>query len=445
MSSNDTLVIRNGRIIDPSRGVDEVADLTVVDGKIASIGRADENAVLTPSAIDIDARGNIVCPGLIDMHVHLREPGNEDAETIASGCASAVAGGFTSIACMPNTDPAIDTEAMIEFVYRQAARAGLCQVYPIGAITKKREGKELAEIGQMVRAGAVGFSDDGSGVGNPLVLYRAMQYVTMFDKPIIQHCEDPDLAGGGCMNAGVTATRLGLPGIPSIAEDVMVQRDLMVARVTGSRYHVAHVSTAGSVELIREAKRRGIAVTTEVCPHHLLLTEECAETYDTNYKVNPPLRTRADVDACIAGVVDETIDCLVTDHAPHGPEDKECDFQSAPFGLIGLEVAVPLYAKALIEPGHLDWMHLIEKMTIAPARVLGLDRGTLAVGADADITIIDPEMRWIVDETKFHSRSRNCPYGGWSMIGRVTHTIVGGGIKYVLNADNAVPIAGQAD
>ncbi|MFQ5411880.1 MAG: dihydroorotase [Phycisphaerae bacterium] len=423
MNQPDSLVIRHGRVIDPARGIDQIADLTIAGGKIASIGRADDGTGRT-----LDARGAIVCPGLIDMHVHLREPGNEDAETIASGAAAAVAGGFTSIACMPNTEPSVDNEAMIEFVYRQAARAALCNVYPIGAITRGRAGKELAEIGQMVRAGAVAFSDDGCGIANSMVMYRAMQYVNMFDRPIIQHCEDPDLAGVGCMNAGITATRLGLPGIPAIAEQIMIQR-----------YHVAHVSTAGSVELIREARRRGIQVTCEVCPHHLLLTEEAVETYDTHYKVNPPLRTRADVEACLAGVADGTIDCLVTDHAPHGPEEKECDFQSAPFGLIGLEVSVPLFARALIEPGHLDWPGLIEKMTSAPARILCLDKGSLQVGADADITIIDPEMRWIVDEKKYRSRSRNCPYGGWTLTGRATHTIVGGSIKYVLYADKAFP------
>ena len=430
--AGDMLIIKGGRVIDPSQSIDEVTDVTITGGKIREIGKA------SGSADDvIDAAGKIVCPGLIDMHVHLREPGNEDAETIASGCAAAVAGGFTSIACMPNTEPAVDTEAMIEFVYRQAARAGLCNVYPIGAVTKAREGRELAEMGQMVRAGAVAFSDDGCGVASATMMFRAMQYVTMFGKPLIQHCEDPELAKGGCMNGGATATRLGLPGIPAMAEEVMLQRDLLLAQNTRCRYHMAHVSTAGGVELVREGKKRGTAVTAEVCPHHLLLTEESVETYDPNYKVHPPLRTSKDVEACIAGVVDETIDCLVTDHAPHGREDKETDFQSAPFGMVGLEVALGLFVKALIEPGHLGWPALIAKMTVAPARVLGLNKGTLAIGRDADITLIDPDLSWSVYTSAFQSHSRNCPYEGWSLTGRATHTIVGGTTKYVFSPENA--------
>lgn len=422
-----TLIIRQGRVIDPSQGLDEIADVTICGGKVVEIGKAAGNADET-----IDAAGKIVCPGLIDIHVHLREPGNEDEETIASGSAAAVAGGFTSIACMPNTSPAIDTEAMVEFVSRQAARANLCNVYPIGAITKAREGKELAEMGQMVRAGAVAFSDDGCGVANSNVMQRAMQYAGMFGKPLIQHCEDPDMARGGCMNAGTTSTRLGLPGIPAIAEEMMLQRDLLLAANTASRYHVAHVSTAGAVDMVRKAKSQGIAVTSEVCPHHLLLTEACVCNYDTAFKMNPPLRSQADVDACLAGVVDGTIDCLVTDHAPHGLEDKELDFQTAPFGIIGLEVALGLYIKALLTPGHLGWPKLIERMTSGPARILGIDKGTLAAGSDADITIIDPDIEWQVDVTRFRSRSRNCPYDGWTLHGRATHTIVGGSLKFAL-------------
>ena len=432
--ADETLIIRGGRVIDPSQGIDEIADVTIRGGKIAEIGktRAREGE-------QIDAAGKIVCPGLIDMHVHLREPGNEDAETIASGCAAAVAGGFTSIACMPNTQPAVDTEAMIEFIYRQAARADLCNVFPIGAITKGRAGRELAEIGQMVRAGAVGFSDDGCGVASSAVMLRAMQYVAMFGKAVIQHCEDPDLTEGGAINAGYTSTRLGLPGIPAVAEEIMLQRDLLLAKSTHCRYHVAHVSTAGGVELVREARKRGIAVTAEVCPHHLLLTEECiAEfVYDTNYKVKPPLRTHKDVEACIAGVVDGTIDCLATDHAPHGIEEKELDFQNAPFGINSLEIALGLFAKALIGPGRLDWPGLIARMTIGPARTLGLNKGTLAAGSDADVTVIDPEESWTVNVANFLSRSRNCPYDGWRLKGRAIHTIVRGAVKRVFGAEIA--------
>ncbi len=436
------IIIRGGRVVDPSQSIDEIADVYIEDGRIREIrpsggaGRgvgAGESAGSDAPGV-IDATGKIVCPGLIDMHVHLREPGNEDAETIASGCAAAVAGGFTSIACMPNTEPAIDNEAMVDFIYRQAARAGLCNVFPIGAITKGRRGKELAEIGQMVRAGAVAFSDDGDGVANSSVMYRAMQYVTMFDRPIIQHCEDADLAGKGCMNAGVTATRLGLPGIPAIAEEVLLQRDLLIARHTGARYHAAHVSTAGTVEMIREAKARGLNVTAEVCPHHLLLTEECVATYDTNFKMNPPLRTHGDVEACVRGVADGTLDCLVTDHAPHGPEEKQAEFQNAPFGVIGLEIALPLFIEALVVPGHLDWSGLIARLTVHPARILGLKKGTLGPGADADVTVFDPQERWVIEAERFRSRSRNCAFIGREATGRVTHTVVGGQVKHALEA-----------
>ncbi len=395
--------------------------MAIVDGKVAAIGGPpDKDAEI------IDASGLIVCPGLIDMHVHLREPGNEDEETIASGSAAAVAGGFTAIVCMPNTDPPLDTEAEIEFVYRQATRAGLCNVFPVGAITKGRKGAELAEMGQMVRAGAVAFTDDGCGVANSAVMFRAMQYAAMLGKPILQHCEDPDLAAGGSMNAGVTATRLGLPGIPAIAEEVMIERDLLIARNTEARYHVQHISTAGAVAHVRKAKSSGVSVTAEVCPHHLLMTEEDVGSYDTNCKMNPPLRTRRDVEACIAGVVDGTIDCLVTDHAPHGRDEKELDFQSAPFGIVGLEVALGLFVKALIEPGHLDWPGLISRMTANPADVLDLKRGTLAIAGPGDVTIIDPDLSWTVESESFRSRSRNCPYDGWNLKGRATHTIVGG-------------------
>ena len=441
------IIIRNGRLIDPARAIDSIAEITLAEGKVASIALGQSKSSAkgnTPSAIGnagdasepivIDATGLIVCPGLIDMHVHLREPGNEDEETIATGAAAAVAGGFTSICCMPNTTPPLDNEAAIEFVLRQAARADLCNVFPIGAITKGRAGKELAEMGQMNRAGAVAFSDDGVGVESPAVMYRAMQYSAMFGKPLIQHCEDASLAAGGCMHQGLTSTRLGLPGIPAMAEELMVQRDILIAKNTDGRYHVAHISTAGAVQLVREGKKAGVSVTTEVCPHHLLLTDEDVSTFNTNYKMNPPLRTRADVDACIAGVVDGTIDCLITDHAPHGREEKELDFQSAPFGIIGLEVALGLFVKALIEPGHLDWPALIERMSTRPAKILGLGRGRLAVGAAADVTLIDPNAEWVVDLSESRSKSRNCPYDGWTLRGRAVATIVGGSLKHTAAA-----------
>ncbi|MBK8269305.1 MAG: dihydroorotase [Planctomycetes bacterium] len=428
------LLIRNGRVIDPSQEMDQTADVMIIAGKISSITPAVANSPKTkPKASvheEIDATGKIVCPGLIDMHVHLREPGNEDEETIASGSAAAVAGGFTSIACMPNTQPAIDNEAVVEFVMRQAARCGLCNVFPVGAITKGRLGKELAEIGHMVRAGAVAFSDDGCGVANPNTMLRAMQYAKMFNRPLIQHCEDADLASGGCMNAGLTATRLGLPGIPALAEEVMLQRDILLAESVGAAYHAAHISTAGAVQMIRDAKKRGVRVTAEVCPHHVLLTEEAIGDYDTNYKMNPPLRTKRDVEACIEGVVDGTIDCLVTDHAPHGADEKAFDFQNAPFGIIGLETALPLLIKVFVESKLLDWAGLVERMSLAPARVLGLRKGTLKPGSDADLTIFNPAEEWVIDPTLFMSRSRNTPFGGWSVRGRVMQTVVGGQVMF---------------
>lgn len=423
------LLIKNGRLIDPAADRDETGDLLAEDGKIVQVGGEIEAA----DAQIVEAAGKIVCPGLIDIHVHFREPGDESEETIASGSASSVAGGFTSTACMPNTQPPLDDEASIDFVYQQAARANLCNVYPVGAVTKARKGESLAEIGQMVRAGAVGFSDDGSGVGSTGTMLKALQYVMMFDKPILQHAEDESIAAGGVMNGGPTATRLGLPGISGVAEELMIQRDLTLVRETGARYHVCHISTARAIELVRQAKAAGLPVTTEITPHHLLLTDVACTTYDTNYKMNPPLRAEEDVAAGRDGVVDGTIDCLVTDHAPHGLQEKELEFLEAPFGIIGLECALPLYARALIEPGLLDWPALIEKMTINPARVLSLPKGTLSVGADADITLIDPDLTWTISVRDFESRSRNCPFDGWEVKSRAVMTIVGGRIKYRLD------------
>ncbi len=444
-----TILIKNGRLIDPAQGIDRVGDLWLKGPEVerfveAGVDPAEKAMLLGPEDTDtdtrqaesaqadqtIDATGLLVCPGLIDMHVHLREPGHEEEETIASGSAAAVAGGFTSVATMPNTHPPLDNEAAVEFIYRQAARCGRCNVYPIGCITKRREGKELAEMGQMVRAGAVAFSDDGDGVADAGVCQRAMQYSTMFDRPIIQHCQDNDLAGDGVMNSGPTALRLGLPGMSAMAEVIMLQRDLVLAQATGARYHVAHVSTAGAVELIRQAKAQGIRVTAEVTAHHLALTEDACGNYDPNYKMSPPLRSQADVDACLQGLCDGTIDCLVTDHAPHSTEEKELEFLYAPFGVIGLESALPVYIQALVEPGLMDWPDLIRRMTIHPARILGLAKGALAPGADADVTIIDPDLNWTIDVERFKSRSRNCPYHGWEVRGRAVVTIVGGVVKH---------------
>jgi dihydroorotase len=421
-----SLLIQHGTILDPSRVFEQRKDLLIRDGHVAAIGTN-----LGPADRVIDASGCYVVPGLIDVHVHFREPGDEEEETIASGARAAVAGGFTTVCCMPNTKPPLDNEGLIEFVLREAQRVGLCNVYPVGAITKGREGKELAEIGLMHQRGAIAFSDDGVGVNDPAVMRKALQYTKMVDGLIMQHCEDHSL-GGGAMHAGLVSTTLGLPGIPAEAEQLMIARDLLLNRTIGCRYHVQHISTAWSVELVRRAKRDGLAVTAEVSPHHLLLTDESCRTYDTNYKMNPPLRTAADVKACIAGVKDGTIDILATDHAPHLAEEKELEFQFAPMGILGLEGALALYIKALVEPGHIDWMKLIDMMSTRPAQILKLDRGTLRDGAVADVTVIDPKMTWTIDKEEFQSKSRNTPFHGWQVTGRATHTIVAGDVKWEL-------------
>lgn len=422
-----SLLIQNGTVLDPSQNLEKQADLLIDGGKIAAIGRN-----LGPADRTIDAAGCYVTPGLIDLHVHFREPGDEEEETIATGSAAAVAGGFTSVCCMPNTKPALDNEAQVEFVCRESERIGLANVYPVGAITRGRAGKELAEIGSMHQRGAIAFSDDGVGVADASVMRKALQYARMFDTVLMQHCEEPTLSGGA-MHAGTVSTILGMPAIPPEAEQLMIARDLLLNRSIRCRYHVQHISTAGSVELIRRAKNDGQTVTAEVSPHHLLLTDETCRTFDTNYKMNPPLRSAADIAACIEGVRDGTIDCLATDHAPHLAEEKELEFQYAPFGIIGLECALALYTKALVEPGHIDWMKLIHLMSTGPARILQLDKGTLRQGADADVTIINPKHRWTIDAEQFASKSRNCPFNSWPVTGRAIATIVGGQVRWMLN------------
>ncbi len=422
----NTTLISNGRVIDPAQELDSVCDVLLEDGRVSAVARGLSARVERR----IDASGLIVCPGLIDMHVHLREPGYEERETIESGTAAAAAGGFTAVACMPNTEPALDSDAQIEFVLRQAARVAATHVYPIGALTKGRKGRELAEIGLMARTGAVAFSDDGEGIADAGVCLRAMQYVSMFDRLFIQHCEDKSLAGRGCMNSGPLATRLGLPGIPPEAEDLMVQRDVTLAKAVRLRYHVAHISTKGAIECVRRAKRDGVRVTTEVCPHHLLLTDEACAGYDPNFKMNPPLRSSADVAACVEGLRDGTIDCLVTDHAPHSDQDKELGFQEAPFGIIGLETALGLFIKALIEPKVLDWPKLIAALSTRPAKLLGVPGGTLRPDSPADVTLIDSQREWTVDVAQMRSKSRNSPFHGWRLRGKAVGTIVGGTLRY---------------
>jgi len=433
------LTIIKGRVIDPANGLDEQTDLVLEAGKVVSIGKATKPDGSQGNRV-LDASGCIVCPGLIDVHVHFREPGQEEKETIATGAASAVAGGFTSVCCMPNTQPALDDDSRIEFVYRQAQRADLANVYPIGAVTKGRKGKELAEIALMAASGAVGFSDDGVGVASAGVMAKALAYIGMTEKVLMQHCEDPEL-GGGSMNAGTLATRLGLAGWPRVAEELMIQRDILLNQAHGSktRYHVQHLSSGGSVELVRRARadKTGQAtITAEASPHHLLLTEESCATYDPNFKMNPPLRSRRDIEELIEGIKDGTITLLATDHAPHTLEDKQVEFTAAAYGILGLECALPLYKKALIDSGAIDWPKLIELMTVNGADLCNLaDKGRLSVGADADITVIDPDQAWTIDAEKFASRSRNCPFHGWNVTGRAVATIVGGNLKFVLDPE----------
>jgi dihydroorotase len=424
----EILRISNGRVIDPGQGVDRVTDVWVRGGQIAGFGPQPYDA-----ARSIDATGKIVCPGLIDMHVHLREPGREEDETIATGTAAALAGGFTSVACMPNTEPALDNQAAAEFVYLQARRAGHANVYPIGAITKGRQGSELAEMGGLVQGGAVAFTDDDSPVVSAEIMRRALEYSRMFDRPILTHCEDLDLTRDGVMHEGFESMRLGLRGMPAAAEEVMVHRDIALAELTEGRLHVLHVSTAGGVDLIRRARRRGIRVSGEVSPAHLTLTDQCLRSFDSNFKMNPPLRTKEDVQALIEGLKDGTLDVIASNHAPHAPEKKSRELDQAPSGIIGLETLLPICVRSLIEPGHLSWPQLIEKLTVCPARVLGIDRGTLRPGAEADITIIDPTAEWTIEAAHFRSKSHNSPFIGWKVRGRAHTVIVGGAVKYVVN------------
>ena len=436
------IVIKNGRVIDPANGRDEIADVAIEQGKIVKVGRVSGKAREV-----IDASGKIVCPGLIDIHVHCREPGHEEEETLATAAAAAVAGGFTTICAMPNTHPPIDNETSVQYVLQRGSEAAAARVLPVGCITKGRKGEELAEMAAMLAAGAVAFSDDGDGVASTAVMYRALQYARMLDVSLMQHCQDNDLAGGA-MNSGAVAVRLGLGGIASAGEELMLQRDLVLAERTGARYHVQHVSSAWSVELIRQAKARGVKVTAEATPHHLLLTDAACASFDPVYKVNPPLRSSSDVEAVRRGVADGTIDCLATDHAPQSAEEKELEFALAPFGIISLECAFSLYVKALIDTGLLDWPGLIARMTINPARVIAAEGktsssyrpagliglieglGTLSVGAVADVTVIDPKKRWTIRTEKFRSKSRNCPYDSWRVKAKPVFTIVAGQVKY---------------
>jgi dihydroorotase len=420
-----TIAIKGGHVIDPGQW-NGPADVVIENGKVARLG---PNLSVPDGATVIQAVGRLVLPGFVDVHVHFREPGFEYKETIESGTAAAVAGGFTSVCCMPNTNPVNDNQSITEFILERARAAGLAHVFPIGAITKGSEGKELAEIGDLRRAGCVAISDDGRPVMNSLVMRRAMEYARAFDIPVVDHCEDLHLSEGGCMNEGLVSTELGLPGIPPAAEDVMVARNLSLAELTGARLHLAHISTVGSVRMVREAKARGIHVTAEACPHHFTLTEELARGYNTHAKMNPPLRTWQDVQAIKEGLRDGTIDVIATDHAPHAPQEKQQEFTEAPFGIVGLETALPL-TLGLVEEGILDLETAVAKLTVRPAEAFGLAKGTLAVGADADVVLVSPHAQWEVDPARFRSKSRNTPFAGWKVKGLVTMTLVGGRIVF---------------
>jgi len=427
-----SILIKGSRVIDPASGVDKLADVLIKGRKIAAVGRVTEKADRV-----LDAKGKIVCPGLIDAHVHLREPGTDEAETIRSGAEAAVAGGFTSVVAMANTEPPVDNPASAEYVRLQAERAGFANVFPAGCISKGRKGEELAEMGTLAKAGCVGFSDDGNPVMNSELMRRAMEYARMLDKPILSHVEDKNLSASGVMHEGVVSVALGLAGIPAVSEIIAVERDLALAMLTGARLHVQHVSTAGAVDAIRRAKAQGVRVTAEAAIHHLVLTDECLLErdadgilkFDTNYKMNPPLRSKADVDAVRKGLRDGTIDCIVSDHAPHPLEGKELEFLDAPFGIIGLETTLALVATELVGRKIIGWPAAIAAMTANPAKAIGLAKGTLAVGADADVTVIDPDAEWTVDVNAFRSKSRNSPFGGRTVKGRTVCVIVGGAVK----------------
>ena len=424
------LLIQGGRIIDPSQGLDVTGSLLIAEGKVSWLGKKEE----TPRADYkvVNARGLVVCPGFIDLHCHLRQPGYEEKETIATGIRAAARGGFTTICCMPNTDPPLDNQTAVEFVKSKAASEGVVRVLPIGCISKGRKGKELAEMGELTLSGVIAFSDDGEPVPNSHLMRQALQYSLSFDRPIIDHCEDKALTNGGQMNEGIISTRLGLRGIPNAAEEIIVARDLALAQLTGGRLHIAHVTTEGSVDLIRRAKEKGIRVTAEVTPHHLTLTEERVIGYDTNAKVNPPLRTKQDVKALIQGVNDNTIDIIATDHAPHTEADKLCEFDPAPFGISGLETALGSLM-SLVYNEKINLVTLLSKLTYEPAKIIGSKHGilgTLAVGTPADITIFDPNLEWVVDTKAFASKGKNTPFAGNTLKGRVMATIFQGKLVY---------------
>jgi dihydroorotase len=423
----NTILIRGGRVIDPARGTDGPADVLLVDGKVEAVGR---NIPVPEQASVIDAAGKVVAPGLIDLHVHLREPGQEDLETIATGAMAAAAGGFTAICAMPNTDPVVDNQGSVGFIVGRAQRAGKARVYPIGAISLGQRGETLAEFGELVGAGAVAVSDDGKPVVSSHLMRTALEYARTFNIPVADHCEEPTLSQGGVMHEGIVSTRLGLKGIPAAAEEIMVARDILLAQLTGGHVHLCHMSTRGSVDLIRRAKAMGVRVTAEATPHHFTLTHEACEGYNTNAKMNPPLREAEDREAIRQGLRDGTIDVIASDHAPHHYDAKEREFDDAPNGILGLETALGLAITELVEPGLLTLPELISRMSTQPARVFNLPGGTLTVGAPADVVVFDPARQWTVQPETFLSKSRNTPFAGRSLRGQADFTVVRGRVVF---------------
>jgi len=422
-----SLLIKNGRVIDPASSVDAVQDVLLKGDRIERVGAT--LAVVSDTPI-LDASGKIVCPGFIDLHVHLREPGQEYKETVGSGTRAAAAGGFTAVCAMANTHPVNDNRAVTDYIRAKADTEGVVRVYPIGAVTRELGGAELSEMAELAEAGCVAFSDDGKCVMNAALYRRAMEYTLPFGTPLISHAEDHHLSKGAAMNEGIVSTELGVPGAPAAAEDIMVARDILLAELTGAHVHIAHLSTAGAVRLVRDAKARGVKITAEVTPHHLLLTEEAVRSFDANTKMNPPLRSKRDTEALLEGLIDGTIDCIATDHAPHAVSEKEGEFDRAAFGIVGLETAVSLLMDRLVRPGALPLATLVARLSRDPARLLGLPGGNLAAGAPADLTLLDPDASWTVDPSKFVSRSRNTPFGGWTVTGRPWKTIVGGRVVW---------------
>jgi len=421
-----TILLKGGEVVDPAQDLKKKADVLLEKGRVAKLGRiaAQEGWRV------VNVSGMYVMPGLIDMHVHLREPGQEYKETIETGSRAAVAGGFTSIACMPNTEPVNDCEAITRYILEKARQANLVNIHPVGAITKGLNGKELAEIGEMVRTGAVAISDDGKPVQNNQIMRRAMEYSRIFDVPVLDHCEDCDLAAHGVMNEGTISTEVGLRGMHAVAEELQVVRDIMLSRLTGTRVHICHISCEEALNAVREAKAKGLRVTCEVAPHHFTLTDENVRTYNPDYRMNPPLRTGRDVEAMISGLADGSIDCIATDHAPHARIDKDLTFEDAANGVIGLETSVPLVWEHLVRKEVVSVSRMVELMSLNPSRILGLDRGTLKVGSVADVTVIDPEKEITVDASQFESKARNCPFDGWQLRGAPVLTIVKGRVVW---------------